>query len=61
MSELRNHASSIPAAVRHGDRQAELSEHADLMLARYPAYIKEEITDLLRVLSEKPREAVKVR
>jgi hypothetical protein len=61
MSELRNHASSIPAAVRHGNRRAELSEHADLMLARYPAYIREEITELLRVLAEKPREAVKVR
>ena len=61
MSELRNNASSIPAAVRHGDRRAELSEHADLMLARYPAYIREEMTDLLRVLAEKPREAVKVR
>ena len=61
MSELRNHASSIPAAVRHGDRRAELSQHADLMLVRYPAYIREEITDLLRILAEKPREAVKVR
>ena len=61
MSERRINASSIPAAVRHGDRRAELSEHADLMLARYPAYIREEITDLLRVLAEKPREAVKVR
>jgi hypothetical protein len=29
------------------------------MLARYPTYIREEITDLLRVLAEKPREAVK--
>jgi hypothetical protein len=61
MSERRTNASSIPAAVRHGDRRAEMSEHANLMLARYPAYIKEEITDLLRVLAEKPREAVKVR
>ena len=61
MSERRTNASSIPAAVRHGDRRAELSEHADLMLARYPAYIREEMTDLLCVLTEKPREAVKVR
>ena len=61
MSELRNNASSIAPAVHHGNRRAELSEHADLMLARYPAYIKEEITDLLRVLAEKPREVVKVR
>jgi hypothetical protein len=38
-----------------------MSEHANLMLARYPAYNKEEITDLLRVPAEKPREAVKVR
>jgi hypothetical protein len=59
MSELRNHASSIPAAVRHGNRGAELAAHADLMLARYPAYIREEITALLRVLAEKPRDAVK--
>jgi hypothetical protein len=61
MSEFRNHASSIPAVVRHGDRRAELSQQADLMLVRYPAYIREEITDLLRVLAEKPREAVKIR
>ena len=61
MSELRQNASSVAAAVHHGDRRAELSEHADLMLARYPAYIREEITDLLRVLAKKPREAVKVR
>jgi hypothetical protein len=59
MSERGANASSTPAAVRHGDRRAELSEHADLMLARYPSYIREEITDLLRVLAEKPREAVK--
>ena len=61
MSELRNHASSSAPAVHHGNRRAELAEHADLMLARYPAYIRDEITDLLRVLGEKPREAVKVR
>ena len=61
MSERRTNASSIAPAVDHGNRRAEMSEHANLMLARYPAYIKEEITDLLRVLAEKPREAVKAR
>jgi hypothetical protein len=59
MSELRNNASSIVPASRPGNRGAELSEHADLTLARYPAYIREEITDLLRVLAEKPRDPVK--
>jgi hypothetical protein len=61
MSELRNNASSIVPAFHPGNRGAEFAAHADLMLARYPAYIREEITDLLRVLAEKPREAVKVR
>jgi hypothetical protein len=31
-----------------------LAAKADLMLARYPAYIREQITDLLRVLAAKP-------
>jgi hypothetical protein len=61
MSELRNPASSTAPAVHHGNRRAELSEQADVMLSRYPAYIREEITELLRVLAEKPREAAKVR
>ena len=59
MSELRNNASSIAPPLIMEIVTAEISEHANLMLARYPAYIKEEITDLLRVLAEKPREAVK--
>jgi hypothetical protein len=59
MSELRNNASSIAPAFHHGNRGAELAAHADLVLARYPAYIREEITDLLRVLAEKPRDPVK--
>jgi hypothetical protein len=61
MSERRNNASSIAPAFDHGNRGGELSAKADLMLARYPAYIREEMTDLLRVLAEKPRKAVKVR
>jgi hypothetical protein len=62
MSELRNNASSHDGrptglAIRDGNRGAELAAQADLMLAQYPAYIREQITDLLRVLAEKPREA----
>jgi hypothetical protein len=59
MSERRNNGSSVAPAFHHGNRGGELSANADLMLARYPVYIREEITDLLRVLTEKPREAVK--
>jgi hypothetical protein len=58
MSERRTNASPI---AHHGNRRVESREHADPTLARYPAYIREEITDLLRVLAEKPKEVVKVR
>jgi hypothetical protein len=59
MSERRNNV--IAPAFDHGNRGGELSAKADLLLAQYPAYIREQITDLLRVLNEKPRETVKVR
>ena len=61
MSELRNNGSSIAPAFHDGNQRVELIAKADLTLARYPAYIREEITDLLRVLAEKPREGVKFR
>jgi hypothetical protein len=64
MSERRNSASSQESqptvlAFHDGNQRAELVAQADLMLARYPNYIREEITDLLRVLAEKPGEAEK--
>jgi hypothetical protein len=34
-----------------------LAAKADLMLARYPADVREQITELLRVLVAKPGEA----
>ena len=34
-----------------------MAAKADLMLARYPDYIREQITELLRVLAAKPGEA----
>jgi hypothetical protein len=34
-----------------------LAAQADLMLARYPADVREQITELLRVLAAKPGEA----
>ena len=37
----------------------ELAAQADLMLARYPVDVREQITELLRVLAERPIEAGK--
>ena len=56
MPELRDNASSHssqPTGLAFHDRNrgAELAAQADLMLARYPDYIREQITDLLRVLA----------
>ena len=39
------------------NRGAELAAQADLMLGRYPADVREQITELLRVLAAKPGEA----
>jgi len=62
MSELPKNASSHdgrPTRLAFSDRNrgAELAAQADLMLARYPADVREQITELLRVLVAKPGEA----
>jgi hypothetical protein len=62
MSELRNNASSHkgqPTGLAFHDRNRgdELSAKANLMLARYPAAVRKQITDLLQVLAAKPGEA----
>ncbi len=62
MSELPKNASSHdgrPTRLAFNDRNrgAELAAQADLMLARYPADVREQITELLRVLAAKPGEA----
>jgi hypothetical protein len=64
MSELRNNASSQESqptvlAFHDGNQRAELVAQAEVTLARYPAYVREQITDLLRVLAEKPGQAEK--
>lgn len=61
MPQLRNDAlsydtQSTSLAFHDGSRGAELVVHVDLMLARYPDYIREQITELLRVLAAKPGE-----
>jgi hypothetical protein len=57
MPELRNNASSHDSQPTH--RASELVAQADLILARYPADVREQITDLVRVLAENPVEAGK--
>ena len=62
MSELHNDASphdGQPTGLvfRDQSRGAELAAQADLMLARYPADIREQITELLRVVAARPGEA----
>jgi hypothetical protein len=54
MPERRNNASSRGSQLTHRNRGVELAAQADLMLARYPADVREQITELLRVLAEKP-------
>jgi hypothetical protein len=61
MPELRDNASSHssqPTGLAFHDRirGAGLAAQA-LMLARYPDYIREQVTELLRVLAAKPGEA----
>ena len=61
MSERRNSSSSqerppTVLAFHDGNQRAELVAQAE-MLARYPANIREQITELLRILAEKPGEA----
>ena len=62
MPELRSDASSHSSQPKglafHGvNRGAELAAKAGLMLARYPDYIREQVTELLRVLAAKAKEA----
>jgi hypothetical protein len=64
MPELRNDAlsydtSATGVAFHGGNRGAELAAKADLMLARYPDYIREQVTELLRVLAAKPGQVEK--
>ena len=62
MFEFPNGASSHdgrPTRLESCDRNraAELAAQADLMLARYPADVREQITELLQVLAKQPGEA----
>jgi hypothetical protein len=62
MPELRNdvlpHDTQATGVTFHGaNRGVELAAHADLILARYPVYIREQVTELLMVLAAKPGEA----
>jgi hypothetical protein len=64
MSERRNSASSQESqptvlAFHDGNQRVELFAQADLLLARYPAYVREQITELLMVLAAKPGQAEK--
>jgi hypothetical protein len=61
MCELPKDASLHPTQVEPWarNRVAELAAQADLMLARYPVDVREQITDLLRVLAERPIKAGK--
>jgi hypothetical protein len=61
MCELPKDASLQPTQVEScaRNRVAELAAQADLMLARYPVDVREQITELLRVLAERPIEAGK--
>jgi hypothetical protein len=59
MSELPKNASPYdggPTSPVSKDRNrgAELAAQADLRLAHYPADVREQMTDLLRVLASKP-------
>ena len=65
MSELPKNASShngkpTGLVFRDGNRGAEPTTQADRMLARYPAGVREQITELLRVLAEKSGDAEKL-
>jgi hypothetical protein len=66
MPEHRDNASSHssrPTGLAFHDRNrgTELAAQADLMLARYPANVREQITDLLRVLAAKPEAKNEIR
>jgi hypothetical protein len=62
MSDRRKNTPSHdgrPTRLASGDRnrETEFAAQADVMLARYPADVREQIADLLRVLAAKPGEA----
>ncbi len=62
MSELPKNASSHDGrstrlASHNRNRGAELAAQADLLLARYPADIRGQVTELLQVLAAKQGEA----
>jgi hypothetical protein len=62
MSDLYKNAPSYdgePKRLSSRDRnqKAEFAAQADLMLARYPAAVREQIIDLLQVLAERPGDA----
>jgi hypothetical protein len=59
MSERPRNASSIAPLFHDPNRGAELAARVEVTLARYPDYIREQITDLLRVLAKRPSEAEK--
>jgi hypothetical protein len=64
MPKLRNdvlpHDTQATGVAFHGaNRGVELAAYADLMLARYPVYIREQVTELLMVLAAKPGQAEK--
>jgi hypothetical protein len=55
MPELRNNGDDQPTSL--ASHRDDLAAQADLMLARYPTAVREQITDLLGVLAAKPGEA----
>jgi hypothetical protein len=62
MSELPKSAGPhdgrlAPLDSEDKSRAAELAAQADLMLARYPIDVREQVSELLRVLAAKPEEA----
>jgi hypothetical protein len=62
MGEFYNNASSDNGqpkgpASDNRKRWDELAAQADLMLARYPAEVRDQVVDLLRVLVAKPGHA----
>ena len=64
MSEVHKNASArngrpTGLLVRDRGHGAELAAQAGVMLAHYPANVREEVTELLRVLAEKPGGAEK--
>jgi hypothetical protein len=62
MSELRNGALSQDTQAtgltfHDGSRGPELAAQANLMMARYPDYIRQQVAELLMILAAKPVQA----